>query len=464
MRFHKLLAAAASALALVLAACGGGGSADGGIGGTGGGGDGGIGGTGVAYGAITGFGSVWVNGVRYDTSSASFRRDDDSVSQSDLRVGMVARVEGSTGSATQIGVDSAIKGRVESVAGDVYVVMGQTVQTDAGTAFEDGVRPVAGDYVEVHGLPQPGGVVAATYIERKTTLATPPYTVTGFVTAHDTAAATLRIGALTVAYTGATVDDDMPAGNWVGLVVEAKGSTCAGTPVCATLTASKVEPSGPRIASSPKAEIEGFVSALTADGFLLGAQRVVVTGNTVFEDGTAADLVVGTKVEAEGPIADGVMTALKVEFKAGVRIEADVLAVAGDRITLVGLPGVQVQVNAQTELKDLGSLASLQPGDHLRLRGRPVGDALVVATELELRNDDTDVELRASVASAADPVLTLLGVTIDTSGLPDSAFRDEDVIIGRAAFFAALTDGRPVNAKGTRSGDAVAWRELELED
>jgi hypothetical protein len=456
---------AGATLTILLAACGGGGG-DGGIGGTGGGGGGGgIGGTGVAYGEITGFGSVWVNGVRYDTSSASFRKDGDTVSQSDLRVGMVARIEGSAtaGTATLVSVDSALKGRVEQATVDGYVVMGQTVRVDAGTVFDNNLRPAAGDIVEVHGLPQTTGVIAASYIERKSSPATPPYAVTGFVSAHDGAASTFQVGALTVAYAGADVGD-MPTGSWVGLVVEAKGSTCAGTPVCGTLTASKVEPAGPRIATSPKAEVEGFVSALTADGFMLGAQRVIVNASTAYEDGVVTDLVVGTKVEAEGPISNGVMTATKVEFKAGVRIEADVLTVVGDRLTLAGLPGIEVQITAQTELKDLGSIADVVPGLHVRLRGRPVGETQVVATEFEARSPNTDVELRGSASSVSGTLITVLGVTIDTTGLPDSAFRDDDAVIGRTAFFTGLAGGRSLQAQGRRSGNAVIWEELELED
>lgn len=455
---------AGATLTLLLAACGGGGG-DGGIGGTGGGGGGGIGGTGAAYGEITGFGSVWVNGVRYDTSNATFRKDDDSVSQSDLRVGMVARVEGSAtaGTATRVSVDSALKGRVEQATLDGYVVMGQTVRVDAGTVFDNNLRPAAGDLVEVHGLPQTGGVIAASYIERKSTPATPPFAVTGFVSAHDTGASTFRVGTLTVAYAGADIGD-MPAGSWVGLVVEAKGSTCAGTPVCGTLTAGKVEPSGPRIATSPKAEIEGFVSALTADGFMLGAQRVIVNAGTAYEDGVVTDLVVGSKVEAEGPIDNGVMTASKLEFEAGVRLEADVLAVVGDRLTLAGLPGIEVQVTAQTELDGVGSIDDVVPGMHVRLRGRPVGVSQVVATELERRSPEVDVELRAGVSSVSGTLITVLGVVIDTTGLPDSAFQEDDVVIGRSAFFAALADGRSMQAGGRRSGDTVVWEEFELED
>jgi hypothetical protein len=461
MKPGSFLAGAAAALALVLAACGGGG---GGIGGTGGGGGGGIGGTGVAYGTITGFGSVWVNGVRYETPAGTvFRLDGSSVSQSDLKVGMVARVEGSGTSATTVVVESALKGRVEAVAGDRYTVLGQAVQTDASTVFDDGVRPVVGDYVEVHGLPQQAGVVAASYIEKKDSLATPPYAVTGFVAAQDAAASTLTIGTLTVQYAGATTGD-MPSGSWVGLLVEVKGSNCAGTPTCGTLTASKVEPGGSGIASSAKSEIEGYVTSLTADGFMLGGQRVVLTAATVFDDGQRADIVVGVKLEVEGPVSGGVLTATEVELKDSVRIEADVLAVAGDRVTFVGLPGVEIQVTAQTELKELASLAALQAGHHMRVRARVAAGGLAIASELELRSPDDVVELRGPVSAWADPQFTILGLVVDTAGRPDGAFRDDDVAIGRAAFFAGLSAGQVVQASGSRSGSAVIWDEFELED
>lgn len=460
MRSGSFLAGAAAALALVLGACGGGG---GGIGGTGGGGGGGIGGTGVAYGTITGFGSVWVNGVRYETPAGTvFRLDGGSVSQSDLKVGMVARVEGSGTSATTVVVDSALKGRVEAVAGDRYTVLGQTVQTDASTTFDNGMHPVAGDYVEVHGLPLQAGTIAANYIERKTTLATPPYVVTGFVTAQDAAASTLTIGTLTVQYAVADTGD-MPSGSWVGLLVEAKGTACAGAPVCGTLSASKIEPAGSGITSSGQSEIEGYVTSLTADGFMLGGQRVVLTATTAFEDGLRADIVVGVKLEAEGPVSGGVMTATQVELKDSVRIEADVLAVVGDRVTFVGLPGVEAQVTSQTELEDLASLTALQPGDHVRVRARIAAANLAVASELELRSPDSDIELRGPVSAFADPQFTLMGIVVDTTGRADSAFRDDDVVIGRSAFFAGLSTGRVVKVDGTRDGTTVVWSEFELE-
>ena len=86
-----LLMAAAAAL---LSACGGGGS-DAGVAGAGGGGGGIPAATAVSYGTITQFGSIWVNGVEFSTSNASFRVKGQPGAASDLRIGMVVRVDGS---------------------------------------------------------------------------------------------------------------------------------------------------------------------------------------------------------------------------------------------------------------------------------------------------------------------------------------------------------------------------------
>jgi hypothetical protein len=68
------------------------------------------------------------------------------------------------------------------------------------------------------------------------------------------------------------------------------------------------------------------------------------------------------------------------------------------------------------------------------------------------------------VTAFADPRFTLLGLEIDTTGRGDAAFRDDDVAIGRAAFFAGLSAGRVVKVSGTLTGGTAAWSEFELED
>lgn len=466
MKLRKLMTWIAASATLAIAACGGGGSS-GGIGGTGGGG-GGIGGTGVAYGTITAFGSVWVNGVEYDTSNTTFKTDDNpngGGGQDDLRVGMVVRVDGSISGATAstITEDESLKGFVEQVIdANRMVVMGQTVQIDNTTRFDNGVVPVQGDRVEVHGLIAGDGVIAAGYIEKKTTAPTPPFAVKGIVKNQDAASQTFQVGTLTVQYAGATVGD-MPAGSWNGLQVDIKGSSCSGQPVCGTLVATKVEPAGANVSSASQAEIEGVVVAVSANGFTIGNQQVVTTTSTRYEGGVAADLIVGTKVEAEGSISNGVLTATKVSFRDAVKIEGDVATVNGSTLTIAGLPGITVNVTTITELKDV-TLGGLASGQHLRIRGKLGTGNSMVATRLELRSADTDVELQAPAqAITPETSIRLLGVDISTAGV--SQYRDvTDASITRSSFFAAARVNGLIKANGSLSGGTVSWNELELED
>ena len=80
-------------LLLLVAAC----SSGGGISGTG------NMSSGFALGPIDGFGSVIVNGVRFDTSSATFTAEGMPATQADLAVGQVVEVQGdfATGIATR---------------------------------------------------------------------------------------------------------------------------------------------------------------------------------------------------------------------------------------------------------------------------------------------------------------------------------------------------------------------------
>ncbi len=465
MNFRNLQRWGAAALILMATACGGGGGSDS----TSNNGDGGIGGTGVVFGGITGFGSVIVNGIAYNSDNATIRLDDQVVTQDQLRVGMVIRLDGSISDQTAavITVDESIKGRVEQVLdANRMIVMGQTVQIDGQTQFEDGAVPAAGDNVHVHGLIVADGTIAASFIERKAELGAPPFAVKGFVKNHDEVAQTFVIGTLTVQYAGAVVND-MPAGNWNGQVVQVKGSACSGSPACGTLTAVKVEPNGPRLDAIAAAEFEGFITSTDATGFTLGAQRVVVTAATVFENGVAADLIVGAKLEAEGSISGGVLTARKISFRDNIRLEGDVATLGADGLTLAGLPGITVQVTALTRLDGASSLAGVAAPNHLRIRGKAGPGNTVIATELEVRSTSGDprVILRGPVSAVANPSLTILGVVVDTSTVSDNEFKSEgEVPIGRAAFFGALTTGRVVQARGDLSGSAVLWEQMEFED
>ena len=145
----------------------------------------------VSQGAVTGFGSVYVNGVKLDDSGASSLAyaADGSTSAHALRLGQQVRVEhDASGKASRVLVDAAVIGSVSSIntTAGTLVVAAQTVKinTDSAagpvTVFAGGYTALAdvltADLVEVHGTPVYNSTTAkyevqATRIEKRTAVA-----------------------------------------------------------------------------------------------------------------------------------------------------------------------------------------------------------------------------------------------------------------------------------------------------
>ena len=277
-------------------------------------------------------------------------------------------------------------------------------------------------------------------------------------------------------YDNTTITNDMPNpfGNaWNGLFVEVKGTNFDSATT--TLIATKIEPENRVVQQADEFEVEGFVTQIDVDGsgdFLIGSTRVHTTANTEFRGGTIDEIVVGAKLSAEGRLENGVLTAKHVKFDAGVKLEGNVenINLAAKTFTITGLPGVTVRVNSQTEFKANGGnrildLNDLSVGNHVRVRGRVGSVNSVIATRVEQKSGDVDVDLQGPVQTVANPNLTILGVTVDTSGISNDNFEGlNGQLIGRAVFFNDVKEGTVVKVKGRLNGVAVTWRELELED
>lgn len=211
------------ALALALGACGGGG---------GGGGKtaappppspapstGGIEGTGrrvASSGAITQFGSIFVNGVEYSTDHATIQVDGRAVTQGELKLGQVVTVVGTLDElggtkavADTVTFTAPIVGPVQSIdaAQATLVVLGQPVLIDGATQFAEGVSPASlaglavGTQIEVSGFRDSRGVLAARSVALRG--AGQSLAATGDAATVDEAAHRLTIGALVVDYSAA---------------------------------------------------------------------------------------------------------------------------------------------------------------------------------------------------------------------------------------------------------------------
>ena len=253
----------------------------------------------VSRGTITGFGSIVVNGVRYDTTNAIFGIDGRGGQQSDLAVGDVVLVEGTVNEdgtnpvADRVTFDDAVEGPISAIdlAAQTLTVLGQLVRIDADTSFDDSIAPrsleglAVNDVVEVSGFSLADGSISATRIEPK-----PPggeLELTGIVSNAE--ATTFEINGFVVDFSAAMLENFPGGAPENGQLVEAKGMTIGGA---GQLLATEVEFKGSEFGDEgDQAELEGFITRfVSASDFDVEGIPVTTNGQTTYENGTSADL------------------------------------------------------------------------------------------------------------------------------------------------------------------------------
>jgi hypothetical protein len=467
MRLHPLRTWLAAVFCTVLAACGGGDSAN----------QTEV----VATGAITGFGSVYVNGVHFETDGARITRDGASASQGDLRVGQIVHVHGNVDKrsgraiANWIRQHDNLEGPISAVnaTAQTFVVLGHTVVVNAETSFDNSLGDfsalVVGLQVEVNGMPDATGSIIATRVEKRRGGET-QLEVVGKVSALDTVAKRFNLNALVVDYSGATLEDFEGAVLANDQVVEVKGASLNGA---GALVASVVELHDFERGLDRDCErgLQGLVTRfVSATDFDVSGRKVTTTSSTVYEGGVAADLVLNAKVEVEGTVdANGVLVASKIKFKrsnaAGIAglVQAATADATGNGGTLTVM-GVTITVDAKTRIEDKGDsriemfgVKDLRVGDYVEVRGQETAVLKLTASRLERRRVRTDVWVRGTVRDLLPPAFTALGVAVTTNSSTD--FED-----GGSTQFFANAAGRVVKVKGTLTGTTITAREVEFED
>lgn len=436
----------------------------------------------VTKGEITGFGSVIVNGVHYDTGGAVITIDGEPGTEQDLSVGAVVTINGvvdkakADGTAERIVFDDNVEGRISALdnAAGTAVVLGQTVKITLDTFFEGEIAAPeigalsTGDAVEVSGFEQADGSIEATLVRVKT--APDRLEVTGVVAQLDTAALTFRIGALVVDYSAAMLED-FPAGEPAnGDRVEVKGSQQG---AAGELIAESVElKSGPISPADEddEAEIEGLITRFVdATDFDVAGQPVTTDGDTRYENGDSGALAEDIRVEVEGVVTGaGTILAREIEFEISsqARLEGPVDAVDGAAGSLTVI-GVVVATDGRTRFQDRSdqrlrpfSLSDIASGDRVLVAGTEASGSLT-AKSVTREDPDGAVSLRATATDLADPEFSLLGVTVRTGAA--TTFEQDDQGITAAEFFRRAA-GRTVEARGTMNGDVLLAERVEITD
>ena len=301
---------------------------------------GGVSGTGVSTGAISGFGSVFMNGMEFFTDSqvvpgfvtmkTFMGMDNSSMMDSALyRIGMVVTIHHgpNDSNAQQIEYQNNLQGRIaakNSGAENTVTILGQTVVVgDPGVFASLNLNEIA----EVSGFVDSAGRIHASYITMAPCsmmmgmCTASEYEVKGYVSGLSSSG--FRLGPLpggtgtTVAVSFApAVGAGLDNGMYVQIV------TADSQPGPGGITATRITKLTPRTVfpENAMADLEGLVTAPPSGSgnvlsFAVEGKRVQTDGTTQYVGGTSANLQPDVRVRVQGMENGGVLSAGKIIFR-----------------------------------------------------------------------------------------------------------------------------------------------------
>lgn len=354
-----------------------------------------------ATGPISGFGSVVVNGVRYDDSHTSIvDAGGAALSADSLKLGAAVQIDSDQpvlvagrlqATASRIRVGEEVLGRIDSIdlAQSRLVVIGQSVQRVGLTVLsEDLAAGLAalrvGDIVRVYGQTDPAAArIVASRIERLASV--PGFSVRGAVASLDRVRRSLRINGLPVSLAG-MADSALPAALADGDVVRIALDNAA---VSGTYSARSVVRDALTLPDREHVQIEGRVGRVSSSTeFTVDGVTVDATGAS-FPNGTAG-LRAGARVEVEGRASSGRLLARSVKLESddsdddeAIELEGTVSALDRLARTFV-LRGVTVDYGQSPRFEG-GTEADLAVNRKVAVKGRLSADQTrVVATRVHV--------------------------------------------------------------------------------
>lgn len=439
----------------------------------------------VNKGVITGFGSIYVNGIKFETVNSEFLIDDEIENDQDnLRIGMVVKINGSvnadgkTGTASFIQYDNELKGPVTSVT-DIDAttkeieILGRTVTVTTDTVFDDDggltfdslTTSTIGTILEVSGLETTSGLTATHIEQQESSSEIELLGAISNISGSSLNDFSFQVHGFDVQTSATTELDDISQEDLAnGLFVEVEGALNSGG---TALEASKIElkEEGLGDDDADEAEIEGLISNyVDADStFTIQGQTIDASSAELYP--TTLTLADGLTVEAEGEIVNGVLIAEKVKQK-GNKIEISSSLSAIDTVNgtvtfTFNSTDIVVRVNNQTEIEDLSeneiTISDLSINDFVEMKAFYDGTTTINAIELEIDNDnEVEIEGPVDAFNESANTVTVLGVEFDLSS---ATFESTTV---SSSFYNQLSVGTFIGIEDENNDGVID--EVEIED
>jgi len=433
-------------------------------------------------GPITAFGSIFVNGIEFDTAEAHIDFNGDESGEHALMQGMLVKIDGQVddsgtkGVAYNVSYCSVLNGPIDQIMRDPVngtlqsmQLLGQTVRVDKNTLMDSAVPGIkdlnalqAGYRIEVSGF-QGLHEILATHIEL---IDSDGGTSDGLLVNGPIMTLTpenFSINQLTIYYDGASLAGDFAGGLRSGMIVSVTGRYLD-TPDGRRFTADRIT-IDKHDQTSDMLELEGYIVEPLNAGVLRVNRFLVTLGvNVEFENGDVSSLAqVGLKLQLRGHLTtSGLLEVHKITIKQAPTVEfvSNLQQVDVDQSSFVVF-GRRVFVNNHTIVKD----SSEQNLKAINLSNFVVGDRIdcdlqydaslnqFIATKLKRDPPSSDLDrLKGPLLSVEGKgnniVVNIAGMELELASSDNHLFFNREIgaMVSVTGSYNSLEDVFEVNA------------------
>jgi hypothetical protein len=445
----------------------------------------GIGGTGITMGAITGFGSIYVNGVKFDTDNAQFSRDGvDAKLQSDFSAGEVVKIIGTvdkaagTGVATDVIFSDLVEGPITAlIDANTIEVLGQIILTDELTVLH-GVKTLSeltlDNMLEISGFTNAEGNILASSIKllQDSFSIGSILDVEGTISEIDPITKTFKLNGNLIIDYGSSLFEGLSEADLVDnlyVALSSEQNIQNNTVIAHTLYAIDTS-----LEIDVIYEIEGLITRFVSPTeFDIDGIPVSTNAKTVYKNGSATQLGLNQFAIIKGTSnANGVLIAEQINlFDSSSEVWAEGYIEAIDNDTQqIRLLGESITADfftlftdeTQEEFVDL-NFSQLSLGDFISLTAYRNNQGQTIASRIsKVKQEFSALYLSAKLESvqAELGIITLFGQTISTDSLT-LYFDTEANIISQTQFFNTLSNNPDhlVDVTGTIIGEKMILAE-----
>ncbi|MBA6293111.1 hypothetical protein H4J58_08310 [Colwellia sp. MB3u-70] len=430
-------------------------------------------------GVITGFGSVYLDGVRYLTDSADININGNSGSDvSLLKVGMQVTIASSddnseTPEASRVTYESEVEGMVSSIDRDnqTIIVAGTLISYNNLTHFIDITEAnlSVAQRIEVNGYLRQDNSYLATMIKLDVDTSNDQAEYTrGLIEQLNTTNRTFHLNQLIIDYSTASIEGELSNGALVKVEGVLSNETIIASHIETEMFDGNSESSSEEFS---RYEVEGIVSAFDATNNTITVNGYTFTlADTVqYQGGTADALIAGVFVELELSTSKAVV---RIEFESDKyrsdgKVKGNIEQIDRDNqlITLYG-QAYKLSINTRFEDDDdqYVNLQNLQVNDAVEIVFALI-DGVKVIQRIERENssefnDEWEIEGVVSAFDASSITVNGVRILLNSSSL----YLNQDIVVAMDDFINALVLGISVEIEGYYdSNNQLVINKLELE-